>query len=200
MCISIAKGSVLRLGLVLIVTLISLILGGASSDMVYFDGVDPEDTTNTIVDATNTQTTEDINPINKATENKDASSSSNVSNSKWYVERMKFAYEKLMEHEFKWLEEEKEEYEKTKFLPENSLHANIAEFREQDAKEMIAINEALNKFNLNENPDDIGSSDNKRSIVEEDQTSTNVVSLENKKSKIVAENETTNVTKEKKCK
>jgi len=200
LCISIAKGSVLRLGLVLIVTLISLILGGASSDMVYFDGVDPEDTTNTIVDATNTQTTEDINPINKATENKDASSSSNVSNSKWYVERMKFAYEKLMEHEFKWLEEEKEEYEKTKFLPENSLHANIAEFREQDAKEMIAINEALNKFNLNENPDDIGSSDNKRSIVEEDQTSTNVVSLENKKSKIVAENETTNVTKEKKCK
>jgi hypothetical protein len=179
----------LKLGL--IVTLISLILGGASSDMVYFDGVDPEDTTNTIVDATNAQATEYTNHMDKATENKDASSSSNVSNSKWYVERMKFAYEKLMEHEFKWLEEEKEEYEKTKVLPENSLHANIAEFREQDAKEMIAINEALNKFNLNENPDDIGSSDNKRSIVEEDQTST---IEENKKSKIVAENEI-NVTK-----
>jgi hypothetical protein len=72
-------------------------------------------------------------------------------------------------------------------IPENSLHANIAEFREQDAKEMLAINEALNKFNLNENPNDIGSSDNKRSIVEENQSSR---IEENKKSRIVAENET----------
>jgi hypothetical protein len=96
---------------------------------------------------------------------------------------------------------EKEEYEKTKVLPENSLHSNIAEFREQDAKEMLAINEALNKFNLNENPNDIGSNptgtENKRSIVEEDQTSASVASHENKKSRIVAENETNvdNVTK-----
>jgi len=59
---------------------------------------------------------------------------------------------------------------------------------------MTAINEALNKFNLNENPNDIGSSDNKRSIVEEDQFT---ASEENKKSRIVAENET-NV--DKKCK
>lgn len=63
---------------------------------------------------------------------------------------MKFAYEQMMEHEFKWLEEEKQEYEKTKVLPEDSLHSIIAESREQDAKEMMAINEALNKFNLNE--------------------------------------------------
>ena len=85
---------------------------------------------------------------------------------------MKFAYEQMMEHEFKWLEEEKQEYVRsgTKVLPEDSLHSIIAESREQDAKEMMAINEALNKFNLNEN--DIGgasSSDataqaNKRSI------------------------------------
>lgn len=101
---------------------------------------------------------------------------------------MKFAYEQMMEHEFKWLEEEKQEYERTKVLPENSLHSTIAESREQDAKEMMAINEALNKFNLNENPNDIGSSDNKRSLVEEDSSST--TSEESKKYKIVAGNET----------
>ena len=82
---------------------------------------------------------------------------------------MKFAYEQMMEHEFKWLEEEKQEYERTKVLPEDSLHSIIAESREQDAKEMMAINEALNKFNLNDatQSNDIGSSaatDNKRSI------------------------------------
>nr|QVV23921.1 hypothetical protein [Trichoderma cornu-damae] len=101
---------------------------------------------------------------------------------------MKHVYEQMMEHESKWLEEEKEEYERTKVLPENSLHSIIAESRERDAKEIIAINEALNKFHLNENPNDIGSSDNKRSIVEKDQSST--ISEENKKSRIVAESET----------
>jgi len=100
---------------------------------------------------------------------------------------MKHVYEQMMEHESKWLEEEKKEYERTKVLPENSLHSIIAESREQDAKEMLAINEALNKFNLDENPNDIGSSDNKRSIIEE-----STASEENKKSKIVAENETSN--------
>lgn len=105
---------------------------------------------------------------------------------------MKHVYEQMMEHESKWLEEEKKEYERTKVLPENSLHSIIAESREQDTKEMLAINEALNKFNLDENPNDIGSSDNKRSIVEE-----STASEENKKSKIVTENETSdNVTNE----
>lgn len=101
---------------------------------------------------------------------------------------MKFMYEQLAEHESKWLEDEKEEYEKTKVLPENSLHSIIAESREQDAKEMLAINEALNKFSLDENPNDIGSSDNKRSIVEDDQLSN--ANEENKKSKIVVDSET----------
>lgn len=109
---------------------------------------------------------------------------------------MKFAYEQMMEHEFKWLEEEKQEYERTKVLPENSLHSTIAESREQDAKEMMAINEALNKFNLNENPNDIGgasSSDNKRSIdamLEDSSASNTTTSEESKKYKIVAGNET----------
>jgi hypothetical protein len=53
---------------------------------------------------------------------------------------------------------------------------------------MLAINEALNKFSLDENPNDIGSSDNKRSIVEDDQLSS--ANEENKKSKIVVDSET----------
>ena len=155
-------------------------------DTVHFDGSDTEDLVSK--ESASSESNKDI-VQDKATNASDYSS-----NSKWYVETIKFAYEKMMEHEFNWLEEEKEEYERTKVLPENSLHSHIAEFREQDAKEMTAINEALNKFNLNENPNDIGSSDNKRSIVEEDQFT---ASEENKKSRIVAENET-NV--DKKCK
>jgi hypothetical protein len=53
---------------------------------------------------------------------------------------------------------------------------------------MLAINEALNKFSLDENPNDIGSSDNKRSIVEDDQLSS--ANEENKKSKMVVDSET----------
>ncbi|KAH0533623.1 hypothetical protein FGG08_007625, partial [Glutinoglossum americanum] len=60
--------------------------------------------------------------------------------------------------------------------------------REQDAKEMNALNEALNKFNLEENPNDVGSSDNKRSITEEDLLPP--MGEENKKPKVVAEDET----------
>lgn len=167
-------------------------------DTVYLDGSDDESV------VPKDKTDKEPASVSQSDANKVTDYSNN---SKWYVERMKFAYEQLMEHESKWLEFEKEEYlastsegseaTKTKdslHIPENSLHANIAEFREQDAKEMLAINEALNKFNLDENPNDIGSSDNKRSIVEENQSS---ISEENKKSRIVAENETNvdNVTK-----
>jgi hypothetical protein len=139
-------------------------------DTVYFDGTDDG-----AQDAATGSTNKDKDIHTSEATDHIGASSSYSSNSKWYIERMKFAYEKLMEHEFKWLEEEKEEYEKTKVLPENSLHSNIAEFREQDAKEMLAINEALNKFNLRadeaaENLNDIGSkdpivtTDNKRSM------------------------------------
>lgn len=163
-------------------------------DTVYLDGSDDESV------VPKDKTDKEPASVSQSDANKVTDYSNN---SKWYVERMKFAYEQLMEHESKWLEFEKEEYlasdeaTKTKdslHIPENSLHANIAEFREQDAKEMLAINEALNKFNLDENPNDIGSSDNKRSIVEENQSS---LSEENKKYRIVAENETNvdNVTK-----
>ena len=187
----------------LLIYLIGLIGLGISSDPVFFDWSDDDtetknDDTETKNDDTETknndsecETIKGAEQQNSEPKNKDISSShtSDYSNSsKWYVERMKFAYEQMMEHEFKWLEEEKQEYERTKVLPENSLHSTIAESREQDAKEMMAINEALNKFNLNENPNDIGSSDNKRSIVEEDSSST--TSEESKKYKIVAENET----------
>lgn len=174
-------------------------------DTVAFDGTDDEVNAQATVPlvAEGSEAKQDY--PNPHLEDKDKGQVTDYSNnSKWYVERMKMAHDLLMEHEFKWLELEKEEYEKTNVLPENSLHSNIAEFREQDAKEMLAINEALNKFNLNENPNDISSNptgtENKRSIVEEDQTSASVASHENKKSRIVAENETNvdNVTK--KCK
>lgn len=180
------------MSIIFICTIILLLLIVINIDTVAFDGTDPVEGASSPVDK------EAKEPV---TEPQTVHASDYSNNSKWYVERMKMAHDLLMEHEFKWLELEKEEYEKTKVLPENSLHSNIAEFREQDAKEMLAINEALNKFNLNENPNDIGSNptgtENKRSIVEEDQTSASVASHENKKSRIVAENETNvdNVTK-----
>jgi hypothetical protein len=167
----------------LLIYLIGIIGLGISSDTVSFDGSD--DDTETKNDSKSDK------DKNSETENKDISSSRTPdysNSSKWYVEKMKFMYEQLAEHESKWLEDEKEEYERTKVLPENSLHSIIAESREQDAKEMLAINEALNKFSLDENPNDIGSSDNKRSIVEDDQLSS--ANEENKKSKIVVDSET----------
>jgi len=168
----------------LLIYLIGLIGLGIYSDTVSFDGSDDDTETK------NNDSKSDKDK-NSETENKDISSSRTTdysNSSKWYVEKMKFMYEQLAEHESKWLEDEKEEYERTKVLPENSLHSIIAESREQDAKEMLAINEALNKFSLDENPNDIGSSDNKRSIVEDDQLSS--ANEENKKSKIVVDSET----------
>jgi hypothetical protein len=168
----------------LLIYLIGIIGLGISSDTVSFDGSD-DDT------ETKNDDSKSDKDKNSETENKDISSSRTPdysNSSKWYVEKMKFMYEQLAEHESKWLEDEKEEYERTKVLPENSLHSIIAESREQDAKEMLAINEALNKFSLDENPNDIGSSDNKRSIVEDDQLSS--ANEENKKSKIVVDSET----------
>lgn len=165
----------------LLIYIIGIIGLGISSDTVSFDGSDDETKNND----------SKSDDKNSKPENKDISSSRTTdysNSSKWYVEKMKFMYEQLAEHESKWLEDEKEEYERTKVLPENSLHSIIAESREQDAKEMLAINEALNKFSLNENPNDIGSSDNKRSIVEDDQSSS--ANEENKKSKIVVDSET----------
>lgn len=170
----------------LLTYLIGIIGLGISSDTVSFDGSD--DDTETKNDDSKS---DNIKDKNSETENKDISSSRTPdysNSSKWYVEKMKFMYEQLAEHESKWLEDEKEEYERTKVLPENSLHSIIAESREQDAKEILAINEALNQFSLDENPNDIGSSDNKRSIVEDDQLSS--ANEENKKSKIVIDSET----------
>ena len=153
----------------LLIYLIGVLSLGSFSNTVSFDGTDDET-------ETKGNNSEDKN------KDKDVSISHtpDYSNSgKWFVGRMMDIYEQMMEHEFKWLEDEKEEYEKTKVLPENSLHSTIAESREQDAKEMNALNEALNKFNLEVNPKDIGSSDNKRSTIEE-------YLLENKKSKVAA--------------
>lgn len=174
----------------LLVYLIGIIGLGIFSDTVSFDGSD--DNTETKNNNLEGEPTKDQNL--EQPKNKDVSTShtSDYSNSsKWYVEKMKHIYEQMMEHEAKWLEEEKEEYKRTNVLPENSLHSIIAESREQDAKEMVAINKALNKFNLDENPNDIGLPNNKRSIVEEDPLFT--ANEENKKSRIVAEDET-NVT------
>ncbi len=181
----------------LLIYLIGIIGLGIFSDTVSFDGSDDDTETKN-----NDSECETIKDQNSEPQNKDISSShtSDYSkSSKWYVERMKHAYEQMMEHEFKWLEEEKAEYEKTKVLPENSLHSIIAESREQDAKEMMAINEALNKFNLiaegseksPEGTNDIGSdeasqaTDNKRSI---DAQATEE-STTNKKSRIRTESE-----------
>jgi len=157
------------------------ILGlGSFSETVSFDGTDDD-----------TETKENNSESEDKNKDKDVSTSDtpDYSNSgKWYVERMKNIYEQMMEHEFKWLEDEKEEYEKTKVLPENSLHSTIAESREHDVKEMNALSEALNKFNIEENPNDVGSSDNKRSTTEEDHSPFGA--QENKKSKVVTEDET----------
>ena len=52
------------------------------------------------------------------TKNKDINSTHtyDYSNSgKWYVERMKNIYEQMMEHEFKWLENEKKNMKKLRF-------------------------------------------------------------------------------------
>ena len=59
-------------------------------------------------------------------------------------------------------------------------------FNEVQLEKLLTLR--LEHSDLNENPNDIGSSDNKRSIVEKDQSST--VSGENKKSRIVIESET----------
>lgn len=144
-----------------VVLLVSGAMDGSFIDTVYFDGEDLDTAANTKeVPAANQDTqNKDIQTSSEANPDPDPKGKEKVTtdysnNSKWYVERMKFAYEQLMEHESKWLEFEKEEYltdNNTKdslYLPENSLHANIAEFREQDIKEMLAINEALAKFDL----------------------------------------------------
>jgi len=101
--------------------------------------------------------------------------------SKWFTERMQNIYEMMMEHESKWLDDEKEQFEQDNVLPEENLHDRMPEFRETDAKELNALAEALNKHNLNESPEDIGSSENKR-LNDEDNSS------ENKKSKIESDN------------
>lgn len=157
----------------LLIYIIGILGFGGFSDTVSFDGTDDE-----------TETKGNNSGSHDKNKDKDVSTSHtpDYSNSgKWYVGRMKNIYEQMMEHEFKWLEDEKEEYEKTKVLPENSLHSTIAESREQDAKEINALSEAFNKFNLEEK--DVGLSDNKRSTIEEDLP-------ENKKSKVVAKDET----------
>jgi hypothetical protein len=176
----ILKPSVIISLLIYIVGMIGL---GIFSDTVSFDGTDDEGASSETKDS---EPKDNPNPVTSGSSVEKGKDYSN--SSKWFVERMKHVYEQMTEHESKWLEDEKEEYERTKVLPENSLHSTIAESREQDAKEMLAINEALNKIYLNENPNDIGSSDNKRSIVEDNQSS--IASEENKKPRIVVENET----------
>jgi hypothetical protein len=182
----------------ILIYIVGMIGFGIFTDTVSFDGSDDEGVSSETkskdsdsdnikhVDQQNSEPKDDSTPEGSSQTNLGGTNYSN--SSKWYVERMKHVYEQMMEHESKWLEDEKVEYERTKVLPDNSLHSTIAESREQDAKEMLAINEALNKFYLNENPNDIGSSDNKRSIVEDDQLS--IASEENKKPRIVVENET----------
>lgn len=74
--------------------------------------------------------------------------------------------------ENKLLGVEKEEYQTTGTVSDDNLHSKMAEFRKDDEEQLKYIRDKLEKARLEESPDDIGSSSNKRETLEESENET----------------------------
>lgn len=88
-------------------------------------------------------------------------------------ETMLKIYKMMADHENALLEAEKAEFERTSELPQDNLHDKISEFRKDDEAEMKIIRDNLEKARLDDTPDDIGSSANKRELSEEENMADN---------------------------
>lgn len=88
-------------------------------------------------------------------------------------ETMLKIYEMMAKHENELLEAEKAEYKRTNELPEDNLHERISEFRKDDEEEMKIIRDNLEKARLDDSPEDVGSSANKRELPETEVVSDN---------------------------
>jgi NADH-ubiquinone oxidoreductase chain 5 len=71
-------------------------------------------------------------------------------------------YASMAQWEHQWLEEEKKEYDETGKIEEENLHSRIADFRKDDQEELSALQEKMEKVRLENNPEDVGSSEKKR--------------------------------------
>lgn len=76
-------------------------------------------------------------------------------------------FKKMASWENQLLENEKKEFQETGILPEENLHSKMADFRRDDESVMKDIREKAEKVRLEESPNDVGSSANKRRIVED---------------------------------
>lgn len=105
--------------------------------------------------------------------------------SSWYNDKMLKLYQQMMEHDEEILNMQQEEKEKgTENLVDN-IDKDIADNRVDDTKNILELTKALNQTNISEqSPETSLSSDNKRSISEQD--------IENKKSKIEEKDSTLN--------
>lgn len=83
-------------------------------------------------------------------------------------ETMLKIYKMMADHENALLEAEKAEFERTGVLPEENLHDKISEFRKDDEAEMKIIRDKMEKARLEDTPGDVGSSQNKRDLVQEE--------------------------------
>jgi hypothetical protein len=102
----------------------------------------------------------------------ESSKTAGTMNTKLYLaEKEKMMYQLMAEHESKLVERERLEYQSQNLVtpPKDSILHQIDEHRANDAKEMIKIEERIAKARLEENPQDIGKSDNKRTIDQTDE-------------------------------
>ena len=76
-------------------------------------------------------------------------------------------FQKMASWENQLLENEKKEFQETGILPEENLHSKMADFRRDDESVMKDLREKAEKVRLEESPNDVGSSANKRRIVED---------------------------------
>jgi hypothetical protein len=85
------------------------------------------------------------------------------------TERMSDLYQKLGALESQWLDQEEKDTipsEENIVSQKNSIRDKIHEDRAKDAKIMSVLTEKLNTARLEDNPEDVGISDNKRTISE----------------------------------
>lgn len=92
----------------------------------------------------------------------------------YMAQAMLKAYEAMAKHEQQWLEEEESNYilsgstYENRYLPENNYHDKVYEFRAVDEKIMAGLRAQVESVRLEDNPEDAGSSKNKRDYTEED--------------------------------
>lgn len=76
--------------------------------------------------------------------------------------------QKLEALESRFVREEREVYDKTGFMPEESYNDKVGEFRKKDQQDINALLKDMNINRLKESPNDIGESSKKRSFSGDD--------------------------------